>query len=340
MTAQAPPVLLLSKPQVESLLPMEECIETVAAALSTLARGESVQPLRSATWLPDRRGLLGTMPGMSGGDSPTLGIKIVTVFPGNHPSADGDAPALPSHQGVVLVFDARRGNLTAILDAESITALRTAAASAVATRALARQDATTLALLGSGVQANTHVEAIRLVRPIRRVKVWSRTAEHARTFAERATDEWDLPVEAVTDPRTAVEEADIVCTVTGASEPVLHGAWLAPGTHVNAVGACTPGARELDTEAVRKARLYVDRRESCRSESGDFLIPAAEGALGDDHIVGELGELLLGDIPGRGSSDEITLFESLGLAVEDLAAADRVVRKALDSGVGQWVTLG
>lgn len=340
MTAPAPPVLLLSKPQVESLLPMDECIEAVAAALSTLARGESVQPLRSATWLPDRRGLLGTMPGMSGGESPTLGIKIVTVFPGNRPSADGEATALPSHQGVVLVFDARRGNLTAILDAESITALRTAAASAVATRALAREDASTLALLGSGVQAETHLEAIRLVRPIRRVRVWSRTTEHARAFAEQAAEKWGLAVEAVSDPPTAVEDADIVCTVTGASEPVLHGAWLAPGTHVNAVGACTPNARELDTEAVRRARLYVDRRESCQAESGDFLIPQAAGALGEEHIVGELGELLLGEIPGRSSPDEITLFESLGLAVEDLAAADRVVRKALDSGLGQWVTLG
>lgn len=352
MPVQAPPVLLLSKSQVESLLPMEECIEAVENALATLARGGSVQPLRSATWLPDRRGLLGTMPGMSGGAGeppPTLGIKVVTVFPGNHPGNDpgaGDSePTLPSHQGVVLVFDARRGNLTAILDAESITALRTAAASAVATRRLAREDASVLALLGSGVQAGTHLAAMRAVRPIERVRVWSRTPEHARAFAEKSVEGTEdeargVRVEAVDTARDAVEGADLVCTVTGSSEPVLEGVWLAPGTHVNAVGACAPQARELDTDAVVRSRLYTDRRESLFVEAGDFRIPKSEGAISDEHLVGELGELILGRIPGRSSEREITLFKSLGIAVEDLASAELVVRKAREAGVGREVVLG
>lgn len=348
MPAQAPPVLLLTKSEVESLLSMDECIEAVESALATLARGDSVQPLRSATWLPDRRGLLGTMPGMAGaagGAPPTLGIKVVSVFPGNHPgnhpSPDDSGPALPSHQGVVLVFDARRGNLTAILDAESITAIRTAAASAVATRRLARRDASVLGLLGSGVQARTHLEAMRAVRPIERVRVWSRTPEHARAFVDRATDDaGEVRLEAVDTVQRAVEGADLVCTVTGSSEPVLRGSWLAPGTHVNAVGACTPQARELDTEAVVRSRLYTDRRESLFVEAGDFRIPKAEGAVTDEHLVGELGELILGRVPGRGSDSEITLFKSLGIAVEDLASADLVVRKAREAGIGREVVLG
>ena len=351
MPDQAPPVLLLSKSQVEALLPMEECIAAVEDAFATLARGASVQPLRAATWLPDRRGLLGTMPGLAGGSgerAPTLGIKVVTVFPGN-PSNPGSTepeasePALPSHQGVVLVFDAHRGNLTAILDAESITAIRTAAASAVATRRLAREDASVLALLGSGVQARTHLEAMGAVRPIERVRVWSRTPEHARSFTrevEAEVEAANAAVEVADSARDAVESADLVCTVTGASEPVLEGAWLAPGTHVNAVGACTPQARELDTEAVVRSRLYTDRRESLFVEAGDFRIPKAEGALTDEHLVGELGELILGTVPGRGSDREITLFKSLGIAVEDLASAELVVRKARRAGIGREVVLG
>jgi len=342
MSASAPPVLLLSKPQVESLLSMDECIEAVERAFLHLARGDSVQPLRAATWLPDRRGLLGTMPGMAGGsdEAPsTLGIKVVTVFPGNHPD-DDDTPALPSHQGVVLVFDARFGNLTAILDAESITAIRTAAASAVATRLLAREDASVLALLGSGVQAETHLEAMRAVRPVREVRVWSRTPEHAQGFARRAREAHDLPVAVFPFAEDAVHGAELICTVTGASQPVLQGAWLSPGAHVNAVGACTPHARELDTEAVVRSRLYTDRRESLFLEAGDFRIPKGEGAVTDEHLVGELGELLLGRSPGRGSEAQVTLFKSLGIAVEDLVSAELVIRKARAAGVGREVSLG
>lgn len=340
MSSKNPPVLLLSKSQVESLLPMDECIDAVEGALATLARGGSVQPLRAATWLPDRSGLLGTMPGMAGGEPPTLGIKVVTVFPGNHPSPGSSQPALPSHQGVVLVFDAQRGNLAAILDAESVTAIRTAAASAVATRLLAREKASVLALLGSGVQATTHLEAMRAVRPVSEVRVWSRTSEHALAFAKTAGSQHGLPVRPVASAQEAVDGADLVCTVTGSAEPVLEGAWLAPGAHVNAVGACTARARELDTDAVVRSRLYTDRRESLFMEAGDFRFPKAEGAITDEHLVGELGELILGRISARRSDSEITLFKSLGIAVEDLASAEHVVRKAREAGIGHEVVLG
>lgn len=340
MSSSAPPVLLLSKSQVESLLPMDECIEVVEGALATLAQGSSVQPLRSATWLPDRSGLLGTMPGMAGGEPPTLGIKVVTVFPGNHPAPESSEPALPSHQGVVLVFDARKGNLIAILDAESVTAIRTAAASAVATRLLAREDASILALLGSGVQATTHLEAMRAVRPVTEVRVWSRTPAHARAFAETASSQHGLPVTAVGSAREAVDAADLVCTVTGSAEPVLEGNWLAPGSHINAVGACTPQARELDTRAVVRSRLYTDRRASLFVEAGDFRMPKADRMITDEHLVGEIGDLILGRISGRESDSEITLFKSLGIAVEDLASAEHVIRKARAAGVGHEVALG
>lgn len=343
------PVLILNGREVETLLPMGECIEVVERALAALARGEALQPLRQALWLPDRRGLLGLMPGhapsvlqetaTSGGAGGALGLKVVTVFPGNHPTPGASGPALPSHQGVVMLFDADRGNPVAILDAASITAIRTAAASAVATRLLAREDAAELALLGSGVQASTHLEAMRAVRPISRVRVWSRTPEHARAFVEKEAGKHDLSLEVTATAREAVAGADVVATVTGASEPVLEGAWLAPGAHVNAVGACTPKARELDTEAVVRSRLFVDRRESALHEAGDFLFPRAEGAIGDDHIQGEIGDLILGRIPGRRSPTEITLFKSLGLAVEDLAAAEHVVAQAEARGVGTRVEI-
>lgn len=348
-----PPVVVLSRSQVESLLPMEDCIDAVEEALTTLARGGSLQPLRIPMWLPDRRGLLGLMHGLAAPAS--LGLKVVSVFP--HGSGDGGstrdgdsardsgsnepaaAPALPSHQGVVLLFDAGRGNLRAILDAESITAIRTAAASALATRLLALEDAGDLALLGSGVQAHSHLEALRAVRPLRRVRVWSRSRERARAFSEAAGREHGLPVEPVPTAREAVEGADLVCTVTASPEPVLEGAWLSPGCHVNAVGACTPRARELDAEAVARARLFVDRRESALAEAGDFLLAREEGAVDEDHILGELGELALGRIEGRTGPEDVTLFESLGLAVEDLASAERVLARALERGAGERLDL-
>ena len=226
------------------------------------------------------------------------------------------------------------------MDAAEVTAIRTAAVSAVATRALARADAHDLAILGSGVQARTHLEAMLHVRPIKRVRVWSRTPEHAGAFAERESRRHAVEIEPAGSARGAVKGADIICTVTASRQPILKGDWIAPGAHINAVGSSVRSARELDATAVQRARLYVDRRESALAEAGDFLLAKEEGAVGDDHIQGELGEVLLGTVQGRRSAEEITLFKSLGLAVEDLAAAHAILAKATAQGAGTWVEFG
>ena len=325
------PLLFLNREDVEALLPMAECIEVVEGALRVLARGGAVQPLRSAHWMPDRHGLLGVMPGMLDGltadDQPVAGIKVLTVVPDNYLHGE------ESHRGLVLLFEEERGAPIAILDASAITAIRTAAASAVATRALARQDAGDLAILGTGTQARSHLEAMRAVRPLRRVRVWSRNPESARRFAEREG------VEPAASVREAVQGAELICTVTAASEPVLAGEWIAPGAHINAVGACTATTRELDAAAVAKSRLYTDRRESAMAEAGDFLLARGEGAVTDAHLLGELGEVLEGTIPGRRSDAEITLYKSLGIAVEDLASGRYVYQKALATGRGTVLEL-
>lgn len=326
-------VLLVSQGEIARLLPMEGCMEAMAEALATLGRGEALLPLRQVLPLPGGAGLFGVMPAYLAAPR-AVGVKAITVFPGNH------GTELDSHQGAVLLFECERGRLLAVMDASSITAIRTAAVSGVATRLLAREDAAELAILGTGVQARTHLEAMRIARPIRRARVFGRNPDRARAFAERARKHHGIEVEPASSAREAVSGADIVCTVTSSPEPVLAGDWLAPGAHVNAVGACLPKARELDTAAVVRSRLFVDRRESALNEAGDFRIPKAEGAIGDDHIAAELGEVLLGRKPGRRSPDEITLFKSLGLAVEDVAAAHLVHRNAVRTGEGTWVELG
>jgi ornithine cyclodeaminase/alanine dehydrogenase-like protein (mu-crystallin family) len=326
-------VRVLTGADVRSLLPMAECIEAMGAALAATSRGDVVLPLRSMMWLPDRSGLLGLMPAFLGAPR-CFGMKAVTVMPGNH------GTEYESHQGVVLLFEADHGSLVAVMDASAITAIRTAAVSGVATRLLARDDAGDLALLGSGVQAASHLEAMRAMRPLRRVRVWSRTADRARAFARRESDGAGVAIEPVASPRAAVEGADLICTVTAAREPVLEGQWVAAGAHINAVGACFAAARELDAAAVARARLYVDRRESALAEAGDFLLARQEGAVGDDHIRGELGDLVLGRVAGRESAVDVTLFESLGIAIEDLAAAHVVLRRALAEDRGLAVELG
>jgi len=326
-------LLVLSQQDVERLLPMSECADLMAETLETTSRGDAVLPLRSMVWMPDRTGMIGLMPAYLG-DPRSLGLKVVSIFPGNH-GTDYD-----SHQGAVLLFDTARGSPIALVDASAITAIRTAAVSAVATRVLAREDAGDLALLGSGVQAASHLEAMAVTRRLRRVRVWSRDQGHARALAAREGPRLGLEVLPMPTARAAAEGADLVCTTTAAREPVLEGAWLSPGAHINAVGACFATARELDTAAVARARLFVDRRESALAEAGDFLIPRQEGAFDDAHILGELGEVLLGRIPGRTSREDITLFKSLGIAVEDLAAAHLVYRRALAAGAGVAIELG
>jgi alanine dehydrogenase len=326
-------VLVLRQADIAHLLPMRDCIDVMADALSALADGDAILPLRQVLRLPDGKNAFAVMPAYVGTPK-AVGAKVITVFPDNH------GTALDSHQGAVLLFEAKHGSLVAVMDASSITAIRTAAVSGLATRLLARPDATDVAILGTGVQARTHVEAMCAVRPVRRVRVWSRNAGAAREFANRESKRHGIPVEPAASARAAVEEAEILCTVTASREPVLAGEWIAEGAHVNAVGASLPFARELDTAAVARGRLYVDRRESALNEAGDFLIPKREGAIGDDHIVGELGELALGRIPGRRTATEVTIFKSLGLAVEDVAAARFLYERATAEGRGTSVKLG
>jgi len=325
--------LIIPQDLVPELLPMGDCIDAMAEALGALARGNAVLPLRTMVWMPDKSGLLGTMPGYLGAPK-SLGIKVIAYLPGNH-GTDRD-----SHQGAVLLFDTETGDLLAVIDASSITAIRTAAASGLATRLLAREDAGDLAILGSGVQASAHLDAMKTVRTLRRVRVFSRGIEQARSFARHHEKGLGVAIEAVGSAEEAVRGADLICTATASPEPVVFGDWIAEGAHINAVGACFPKARELDTKAVVRSRLFVDRRESALAEAGDFLIPKAEGAIRDDHILGEIGEIVIGRIPGRRSSPEVTLFKSLGIAVEDLAAAHRIHARARALGKGVSVEFG
>lgn len=331
-------VLVLSKADVARLLSLDACMSVMEEALKALSGGEASMPLRSVMPVPGGSGFLGLMPGTLG-TAKVFGAKITSVYPSNLNSE------FESHQGVVLLFEAEHGRPLAMVDAGEVTAVRTAAVSGVATRVLAREDAHTLALIGSGSQAHPHLEAMLLVRPIEEVRVWSRSAEHARAFVAHEAAHWEnkrpgLRFKVVDDVEEAVSDADIVCTLTGASEPVLRGAWLTAGAHLNAVGSAGASGREIDTEAVRRARFYVDRLESAQNEAGEFLIARAEGAVGDDHILGELGDVLSGRVPGRRSLEEITLFRSLGLAVEDVAAAHFLYGEAREAGLGTWVPLG
>jgi len=325
--------LIADQKLVTELLPMDEAIEVMRRALTMLAGGDVVLPLRQMIPLPGGDRVLGLMPSYLGGLE-AVGVKVIAAFPANF------GTEYDTHQGVVLYFDTERGLLRAIVDATSITAIRTAAVSGLATELLARPDAGDLAIIGAGTQAHTHLQAMMAVRPVRRVRVHSVPAASAAAFAERESRLTGLNVEVAATGEEAVAGADLICTTTSAAEPVVLGAWVGPGAHINAVGAYTPATRELDSALVAGARLYADRRESLLSEAGEFLIPRGEGLIGDEHIVGEIGEVLLDTATGRTSPDEITLFKSLGIAIEDLAAAHHVYTKAKERELGTWVEIG
>jgi alanine dehydrogenase len=317
---------------------MQECIEVMERALRQMARGDALLPLRTVIRLSDTPNAFACMPAVLGrAESASLGAKIITVFPGN------DATTLDSHIGAVLLFDSRTGALVAIADASSVTAIRTAAVSGVATRLLARDDARTLALLGAGVLALPHIEAICAVRPVQRVRVWNRSRARADALVERVRRRKDLvhiEVAICESAREAVAGADVICTITSSRTPVLEGAWVPRGAHINAVGASLPTARELGSALVAGAKLFVDRRESAFKEAGDFLIPLGEGVIAETHIRGELGDVLDGRVQGRTADGEITIFKSLGLAIEDIAAVRHVYERSLASDRGARVAFG
>jgi ornithine cyclodeaminase len=324
-------VLLLGHDEVAALLPLEECIPVMRDALLSLAEGLVHQPLRTIVRPREAAGLMGLMPSYLSGACPAFGLKAICIFPEN------PAQGKDSHQGAVLLFSAESGELLAVVNASAVTAVRTAAVSGLATRALAREDAGDLCVIGAGVQARAHIEAMSRVRRIRRCRVASRRVESARRLADELGASYAFPCEAVETVEGALRGADLIVTATNSAESVVRREWVSEGAHINAVGSCTPNTRELDAATVAASSLFVDSVESTVNEAGDFLCALQEGAVERGHIRAELGEVLRGAKPGRTSDEEITLFKSLGLAVEDLAAARYLYDKARETGAGTWV---
>ena len=296
--------LSLDEDEVRKHLRMEDLIPAMEHALSELSAGRAVQPVRTVVPVEEHEGFLGVMPAAVSG---ALGAKLVTFYPNNR--------GVHTHHATIILFRPETGEPLVTMDGRLITEMRTAAASAVATKALARPDAAVLAILGSGVQARSHLEALRLVRPLREVRVWS--PRNAAAFADRHG------VRAAASAEEAIRGADVVVVATTSKTPVLSGAWLSPGAHVNTVGATRPDWRELDDEALARSKVFVDSRAAASRESGDVI------AAG--RIAAEIGEVVSGTAPGRVSSEEITLFKSVGVAVEDVVSADLVYRAALRS---------
>jgi ornithine cyclodeaminase/alanine dehydrogenase-like protein (mu-crystallin family) len=322
-------LLVLGHDDVNRLLPMDECIELMAAVLADLARGSVWQPLRFVVKPPDEPSLMGLMPAHRSAPEASYGLKVVCIFPGNR------TRGLNLHQGGVLLFDGETGALRAVVDASAVTATRTAAVSAVATQALARKDVRELAILGlggAGAFAPGGDGDGAAVRPRPRLEPDRRARE---CVCRRSAS--DVPGGGGGECGGGRPRTDIVVTATSSREPILRRDWLAPGAHVNAVGCSIPTARELDADTVAAAALYADSRESMLNEGGDYLFAVREAGIGPDHIRAELGELLIGSRDGRRSDDELTVFKSLGLAAEDLAAAEHVYARAQAAGAGSSV---
>jgi ornithine cyclodeaminase/alanine dehydrogenase-like protein (mu-crystallin family) len=315
-------VLILSEQDVRDVLDMESCIAAMEDVLARLARGELTNPLRSLI-APPGPAAMGLMPAHAAGADPIFALKEIVVVP------DNPSRGLDPHQGSVILHDGTTGQLSAVLNASPITEIRTAAVSAVATKLLARTGSRTVAVIGSGIQGRSHIDAMQTVLDDPIIRIWSRNPSHAEALA---LETHSLVASSVEE---ALAGADIVCTATSASQPVVEHRWLSAGTHVNAAGAFPNGkSRELNSETVGAARFFVDRRESTLNESGDFLVAAAELGLGAEHIVAELGELLNGTAEGRRSEAELTVFKSMGIAAEDLAAAQLCVERARERGLG------
>lgn len=324
-------ILALSHEEVLELLPIKECIGVMREALTALAAGKAHQPLRTIIRPPDAQGVMGLMPAYMSGDRAAFGLKAICVFPGN------PARGMDSHQGAVLLFSAETGELLAVMNASAITAIRTAAVSGVATDLLARVDACSLAMIGSGVQARSHLLAMSEVRSIKRCRIASRHFEHAQNFAQEMRSNFSFALEPVETVEEALKGADLIVTTTTAVEPIVRREWISAGAHLNLVGSSTPKTREVDSETMAAASLFVDRRESTINEAGDYLLAVRDGVIGPDHIRCEIGQILNGTKPGRTSADEITLFKSLGIATEDLFAAEYLYRRAKELNAGTWV---
>lgn len=323
---------LLTEQHVQSLLPMPDLIAAMEAALARFSAGDALQPVRTVLSVGPTQAFFGVMPAYLP-EPASLGAKLVTVFNGNHDRG------LPSHLATILLLDPDTGALQALMDGRYITEARTAAVSAVSARHLARADAAVLALIGSGVQARSHLEALAEVRPLREARVWSPRAGSRERFVADMAGHVAVPLRATATAADAVRGADLIVLATASPTPVLDAAWVAPGAHVMSVGACRPDQREMDPALVAAARLFVDSRAAALVESGDVVMGIGEGRFTADHVLGELGEVVLGRRPGRHADDAITIFKSLGMAVEDVVAADLVLRRAIETGAGTELTL-
>lgn len=322
-------LFILNAGDVQAALPMNAAIDAMKSAFAQLSAGRAQFPLRSRLEVPEYEGVTLIMPAFLS-ESEDMAVKIVSVFPHNLAISE------PTIHAAVLALDPATGRPLALIEGASLTAIRTGAASGAATDLLARADAITVGLFGSGVQARTQLEAVCTVRGIEKVYIFSLDQKGAEQFVDELAGKGPIPEDLyiATSPQEAVEQADIVCTATTSSEPVFPGSALKPGTHINAVGSFTPGMQEIDSNTVEMARVYVDSREAALDEAGDLIIPIREGLIRVEHIIGELGELVLGKIQGRTSGDDITLFKSVGVAVQDTIAGARALEGAIARNLG------
>ncbi len=324
--------LLLSEEDVRIVLSMEDLIAAMRTALEQFSTKRVEQPLRSVIEVGLQKAAFAVMPAFVT-TPPALGAKLVTVFPSNA------GAGLPTHLATILLLDSMTGELVAIMDGRYITEARTAAVSAVSTDLLAREESSVLAIIGSGIQARSHVDALGRVRDLRTIRAWSRTPDRLEQFIREIEPRTSAQVVRCSSAREAVNGADVVVLATSAREPVVLGDWIREGTHICAVGACRPSEREMDTALVARARLFVDSRAGALTEAGDVVMPMAEGAFEAGHILGELGEVLAGRIAGRRAAADVTIFKSLGMAVEDVAAAHLAYEKAAERGLGRGFVL-
>jgi ornithine cyclodeaminase len=330
-------MLLLSEDDVRRLLSMDDLIEAMHAALAEFSSGRVQQPLRTVLDIPVAEGngghaFFGVMPAHIP-KSGALGTKLVTVFGSNA------AIGLPSHLATIILLDSTTGELLCVMDGRYITEARTAAVSAVSAKLLAREDASTLAILGSGVQARSHLAALTRVRNVQSVRVWSPSAAHRRAFVDEMQPATSAPIASADSPQQAVADADLIVLATASREPVVRSEWIAAGAHIAAVGACRPDQREMDSALVARARVFADSRAGALAEAGDIVLAIGDGSIDAAHIAGELGELAAGTRVGRRDPSEVTLFKSLGMAVEDVAAAHLAYRRATERGLGRGIPL-
>ncbi len=320
-------MLVLSEKEIQSLIDVEELIRALEKAHIQFSTGKAVMPVRMVVPLPEIKGRITTMPAYLSEDK-ALGMKVVTYFPEN-PKQD-----LPIILAAVFLYSTESGKLLAVMDGTYITAIRTACVSAVATRALANPETPVLGVLGAGVQARAQIRTLCRVRKIREIKVYDLLEKSVRSLKEELEPDVGIKIEAVKTVAEAVRNVDLLVTVTTAREPIVRSEWLKPGVHINAIGSHRPDLREIDGATMRRAKLVVDSHEAVMAECGDILLAIKEGAIGEDHIHAEIGEVLAGKKAGRTSAGEITLYKAVGIAIQDVATAQLVYRKALERKIG------